>query len=337
MQTVVGLYRTVAEANQAKQALLNEGYNGGDVRVIDQSESNDYGTGSGIGSESYGSGSLGTTTGSGVSGLTGSNASITDSGSGYGSGSGSNYGSGTATANDTGVGAKIKHFFQDLTGHDEHTHSAYTEGVSRGGALVAVNVSSEAAAERAAGVLQSFGASDIEDGGRGGNYGSTGTGAGYAATGSTGSGYTGTERGTVTGEQVIPVVEEELVVGKRQVERGGVRVFSRVVSEPVSESVNLHEERVLVDRHAVNRPATEADFREAGPIEVRATGEEAVVGKTGRVVEEVVVGKTATDRTETIEDSVRRTEVDVEPVSASDSTTAGTTRTTDTTKTGSSF
>lgn len=258
MQTVVGLYRTVDEANKVKQALLSEGYSSGDVRVIDQSE-NSYSSGT-----SYEGGD----------------------------------------ANDSSVGGKIKSFFQGLTGHDEHTHTAYTEGVSRGGALVAVNVS-EGEADRAAAVLQSYGASDIE-----GDSTYTNTSSDLGGT----SANRATTSGYGSGEQVIPVVEEALAVGKRQVERGGVRVYSRVVSQPVSESVNLHDERVLVDRRAVDRPATEADFTDAGPIEVRAMGEEAVVEKTGRVVEEVVVGKTATDRTETIEDSVRRTEVDVQPV-----------------------
>ncbi len=316
MQTVVGLYRTVDEANKVKQALLSEGYSGGDVTVIDQSESasgtsagayattaasgsstGSYGLGTDREAGSYGTGLTGTGTGigSGVTGLSGSGTSVTDQG----------YDRGTNDVdNGEGVGSKIKHFFQGLTGHDEHTHSAYTEGVSRGGALVAVNVS-EGEADRAAAILQSYGASDIEGGNAtGGSY--AGTDRDFEAV--------GTNRGNVTGEQVIPVVQEDLVVGKRQVERGGVRVYSRVVSEPVSESVSLHDERVLVDRHAVNRPATEADFTNAGPIEVRAMGEEAVVGKTGRVVEEVVVGKTANDRTETIQDSVRRTEVEVEQV-----------------------
>ena len=36
---------------------------------------------------------------------------------------------------------------------------------------------------------------------------------------------------------VIPVVAEELVVGKREVDRGGVRVFRRVVEEPITEQV----------------------------------------------------------------------------------------------------
>jgi Domain of unknown function (DUF2382) len=46
----------------------------------------------------------------------------------------------------------------------------------------------------------------------------------------------------VTGETVIPVMEEQLVVGKRKIERGGMRVFSRLVEMPVEEQVNLQEE-----------------------------------------------------------------------------------------------
>ncbi len=271
MQTVVGLYKTVSEANKVKQALLDQGYNGGDVTVIDQSES--------------------------------------ESSAGY---------EGTGSTGDS-VGGKIKQFFQGLSGHDEHTHASYSQGVSNGGALVAVNAA-EGEVDRAADLLQQHGASDIE-GGIG--YGSSSRDS-LATTGAS----TGTDRreaGTVTGEQVIPVVQEDLVVGKRQVERGGVRVYSRVVSENVSENVSLHDERVVLDRQAVNRAATEADFVDAGPIEVRAMGEEAVVGKSSRVVEEVLVGKTASDRLETVEDSVRHTEVDVEPVTTG--ATSGTTTT----------
>lgn len=46
--------------------------------------------------------------------------------------------------------------------------------------------------------------------------------------------------------------------------------------------------------------------------EIRETREEPVVSKQERVVEEVVVGKTSQDRTETVRDKVRRTDVEVE-------------------------
>ena len=123
------------------------------------------------------------------------------------------------------------------------------------------------------------------------------------------------------GEAVIPVVEESLVVGKRTVERGGVRVVRRMVETPVQEDVNLHEERVVVERHAVDRPASGAELDAQGRvIEMTGTGEEAVVGKAARVVEELVVGKTATEHTETVQDSVRRTEVEIEPTVGSERT-----------------
>jgi uncharacterized protein (TIGR02271 family) len=120
--------------------------------------------------------------------------------------------------------------------------------------------------------------------------------------------------GTEGSERVMPVVEEELNVGKRQVDRGGVRVNTRVTEQPVSEDVRLREEHARVERRPVDRPATEADlsaFKE-GSIEVRESAEEAVVAKQARVVEEVRVGKEVNDRTETITDTVRRTEVDVD-------------------------
>jgi uncharacterized protein (TIGR02271 family) len=94
-----------------------------------------------------------------------------------------------------------------------------------------------------------------------------------------------------------------------------VRVISTVVEKPVEEQVTLREETVRVDRRPVNRPATEADFANAsttGAIEMTETREEAVVAKDARVVEEVVVGKETTERTETIRDTVRRTDVHVE-------------------------
>ena len=129
-------------------------------------------------------------------------------------------------------------------------------------------------------------------------------------TGGTGIGTGHTHGGD---ETVIPIVEEQLSVGKREVERGGVRVRSYVVETPVEESVRLRDETITVERRAVNRDAdvTGDAFRER-TIELTETDEEAVVAKTARVVEEVVVSKDVTERTENISDTVRRTEVDVE-------------------------
>jgi uncharacterized protein (TIGR02271 family) len=124
----------------------------------------------------------------------------------------------------------------------------------------------------------------------------------------------------------IPVIEEELRVGKREVQRGGVRVYQRMQEKPVSEQVELREEHVNVERHPVDRPASEADFaniKDGAAIEMRESAEEAVVSKTARVVEEVIVNKEATQRTEQVNDTVRRTDVDVQQVGASDTRGAG--------------
>jgi uncharacterized protein (TIGR02271 family) len=122
------------------------------------------------------------------------------------------------------------------------------------------------------------------------------------------------QRDTTTGTTAIPVVEEQLKVGKREVQRGGVRVFSRVVETPVSESIGLREEHVNVERHKVDQPISTTDttaFKEQ-EITLRETAEEAVVEKSARVVEEVVVGKQVSERQQKIQDTVRHTEVQVE-------------------------
>jgi uncharacterized protein (TIGR02271 family) len=112
-------------------------------------------------------------------------------------------------------------------------------------------------------------------------------------------------------QQSIPVVEERLRVGKREVDRGGVRVRSYIVEEPVRENVSLREEHVEIERRPGRAAASPEMFRER-TIEVSERGEEAVVAKDAVVTEEVVVRKTADECTEAVEDTVRRTEVDVQ-------------------------
>lgn len=127
-------------------------------------------------------------------------------------------------------------------------------------------------------------------------------------TGTTNSGTT-----AMDGETVIPIVEEELVVGKRETQSGGAHIRTGVIETPVEQSVSLHEEHVTVDRQRVNQPVSDmaTAFQEKS-FEVTETAEVPVVAKSARVVEEVVVGKTATDRVETVHDTVRRTEVEVD-------------------------
>ena len=128
-----------------------------------------------------------------------------------------------------------------------------------------------------------------------------------------------TQAGLNTGG-TIPVVEEELKVGKRVIQRGGVRVYSRVENVPVQETVRLREENVRVDRRPADRAVNAGDegLLRDQTIEVTETAEEPVISKSARVVEEVVVGKDVNERAETVRDTVRRTKVDVEPIAGQD-------------------
>jgi uncharacterized protein (TIGR02271 family) len=122
------------------------------------------------------------------------------------------------------------------------------------------------------------------------------------------------ERAATTGDDYIPIAEERLTVGKREVRGGRVRVRSYVVETPVQEQVALRQENVDVERRTVNRPVTAADealFQER-TIEATESSEEAVVAKEARVKEELVVRKDAEERVQTVQDTVRRTEVEIE-------------------------
>ena len=113
-------------------------------------------------------------------------------------------------------------------------------------------------------------------------------------------------------DEMLKAMKEDLVVGKREVEAGGVRATSHMVETPVQEQVTLHEERVSIDRRPVNERVSGADAFRDQSIEARGTAEEAVVGKDVRVVEEIGLKKEATDRVET----VRETKGDVGSTSA---------------------
>ena len=186
-----------------------------------------------------------------------------------------------------------------LFGHHEDTH-AYAEGLRRGHVLLTARVD-EGRATTAAEALDATGAVDFD------RSQSEWKQAGWTAPA------TGTAPAAATADTAIPIVQERLVVGKREVDRGGVRVRSYVVETPVSEQVSLREETVDVQRRAVDRPFTDADdaFRER-TLEMTETGEEAVVGKQAFVTEEIGLKKDVGQRTEEVRDTVRHTEVEVE-------------------------
>jgi uncharacterized protein (TIGR02271 family) len=208
-------------------------------------------------------------------------------------------------AHDESFGQKIASLFG--FGKEDETDT-YSEAVRRGNCVLSVDVANDEEAQRAADTLERHDPVDID-----------------ARTAQwRESGWQGSQAGTqANGGEAIPIVEEELRVGKREVRRGGVRVRSHNYEKPVEANVQLREERATVERRRVDRAATEDDVA-AGEVslEARTTAEEAVVAKEARVVEEVVVGKEASDRTETISDSVRRTNVEVEDLTDQDPPTA---------------
>jgi len=191
-------------------------------------------------------------------------------------------------------------------GIPEQDATIYSNGIQQGGALLILQSLSDTEAARAADILDRHNVVDIT--GRMSNYNNAMTTRDTSRTGMTNL-YQG-------GETKIPIIEEELRIGKREVESGGVRVNTRVEEVPVNEQVTLREETIDVHRRQKDRPATEADFAalEQGTFEVRERDEQAVVEKQARVVEEVHVKKTVQERTENVQDTVRRTDVDVDQI-----------------------
>jgi uncharacterized protein (TIGR02271 family) len=214
----------------------------------------------------------------------------------------------TSTAEKRDHYGPISNFFANLFGeerYDERHMHRYSEAVRRGHSVVVVDAATDEQADKASTLLHELGAIDVDE--RAEEWRKSGWKEPKMRT-----------NDTRTGDK-LDVVQEELKVGKRAIDRGGVRVFQRVSEKPVRELVRLREERAVVDRKPVNREATAADLSNMreGTVEVRESAEEPVVSKKARVVEEVRVGKDVKEREQTIEDSVRRKDVEVERIPGS--------------------
>ncbi len=211
----------------------------------------------------------------------------------------------TSNSSNDGDGENgITRFFKNLFGGDNDDADRYSRVGNRGYSIVTVHAASNDEAERAADILDELGAVDVDE-----------RSVGYS-----------NERQSMSNDReresdaTISRVQEDLEVGKREVERGGVRVRSRIVERPVEESVRLREEHVRVDRQEVNRPVTDSDrsaFQERD-IELTERSEVPVVNKEARVVEEIKISKDVDERNETIRDTVRNTEVDIDKIDKDD-------------------
>lgn len=196
-------------------------------------------------------------------------------------------------------------------GVPEEEAGYYAEGVRRGGSLVTLTVADERVddVER---IMNNHHPVDIDE-----------RAAAWKEEGFTGydekaEPYTAEQVRTEQERYAIPVVEEDIKVGKREVAGGGKRIRSYVSETPVEEQVTLREENVRVERRDVDRAIDDVDAAfEEKTIEMTETSQEAVVEKTARVTGEVIVEKDVNERTETISDSVCKTEVEVEDIESS--------------------
>jgi stress response protein YsnF len=250
-QTVIGMFDTATEAQQAVHELQNNGFSQSNIDISNQSAaSTDNST-----FDTY------------------------------------------RDNNDDSIGG----FFKSLFSDNDTDADRYSEVARRSGSIVTVHAQTSEEAERAADILDKYGAVDVNE--RASQYG-------YSNFGRTD---TSIREADTTGK-TIPIIEENLNVGKREVETGRTRLRSWIVERPVEEKLRLREERVYVNRTPADRPATEADFANfrEGETEITQHAEVPVVNKEARVVEEISLGKEVEEHEETIRGSVRSTNVDVD-------------------------
>jgi uncharacterized protein (TIGR02271 family) len=192
-------------------------------------------------------------------------------------------------------------------GEPDHDTAVYDRSLESGSSVVTVRVPDEHV-DGVTRILERHQPIDIDERAASLGLGASRTPVAAANTQSSGETALGTG-----GEEVIALSEEQLTVGKRLINRGTTHIRRFVVETPVEENVTLRSERVSIDRRPASAGARvdDADFTDR-TIEVAETDEEAVIGKTVRVKEEVVVRKEAADRVETVRDTVRRHDVEIE-------------------------
>jgi stress response protein YsnF len=218
-------------------------------------------------------------------------------------------------------GSSIGNFFRSLFGSDNDDADRYSTVGKNAQSIVTVHAQSEDQAERAADILDDCGAIDVDE--RASQYGYERTGYSRGSDVSSMDRTSDMDRSNISDDDTtISRIEENLEVGKREVERGGVRVRSRIVERPVEESVRLREEHINIERNTVDRPVSGdelSNFQERD-IELTERSEVPVVNKEARVVEEIRVTKDVDQREETVRDTVRSTDVDIENIDSGDRT-----------------
>jgi stress response protein YsnF len=182
----------------------------------------------------------------------------------------------------TGLGKELVGF-----GFDEDTAKRHAAAVEKGSVLVLARVEDDEA-DAVSDVIDEQGALTLEE---------------------------AENRGRNSGATTLEVVQEEAEVRKQGVTKGAVRVSRHVTETPFSETVTLKDRHVEVERHSADRELdqdeAEAAFEETTEEFVESS-ERAVVEKTARVVGEVTVSQETEVRKETVEGTLRRSDVEVE-------------------------
>ena len=226
-------------------------------------------------------------------------------------------------------GHSIRHpsIWQRLFGHsvDKEQADVYTRAMDKGGVVLTIRTEEEKLA-RAMTILHSHDSVDVpsrmqssvENGTTAPGINPTTAGKQFA--GETNDRQVEPRRTSLTGDEseadILRLAEEQVEVGKRLVSEGSTRVRRYTVTDTVSEDISLHEQHAAIFRRPVNESGspTHVDWSEK-TVEVEETHEQPVINKTAEIIEEVVLRKETSDRVETINDSVRRQEVDIDHAS----------------------
>jgi uncharacterized protein (TIGR02271 family) len=216
-----------------------------------------------------------------------------------------------ATSTEMEAPVREKGFWASLFGGEpDYDTSVYDRSIDSGSTVVTARVPGEQF-DQISEILEKHDPVDLDE--RTARYGSTET----TTTRTTTAPATNPQaKATAATEgDTIQLAEETLSVGKRAVSGGTTRIRRHVVETPVEEQVTLHTEKVTMDRRPVTdgRSVGDAAFTDK-TVEMTETSEEAVVSKAARVTEEVSLRKEASDRLETVKDTVRRDEVEVEQI-----------------------
>jgi stress response protein YsnF len=203
-------------------------------------------------------------------------------------------------------GNAITRFFNSLFGDDSDDARKYSRVGSNSNYIITVHASSADEAEQAADIMDDCGAIDVDE--RASSEGSYNDNNNMSSSTDRGSDYD-----RRSGDS-INRMEEDIHVGKRDVETGRVHVRSRIIETPVEEHVRLRQEHVNIERNPVDRRVSgdEIGNFEDHDFEVTEHAEVPVVDKEARIVEEIRINKEVDEKDEVIRDTVRKTDVDID-------------------------